>query len=180
MRRLTKFGIIAAGLLGVSGYFAALVSIGHPTIEQFQADVSAHRLVLGISDIRDHVANLDGLDAAQTAEVDVAVATLNSELAEVRVVFVAIFVPAAIVFLVGLLGLFASRFGRGLGSITLLASLATLAIYGFMRMVVTEAGQQTDEATVVLGTGALLLLVSGALGAAFSVAALIAPERTNR
>lgn len=173
MRKLNKIGVALAGVVGVIGFFLPLVSVGHQGVT---ASFSTASLVSGVGDIRKHLDGVGELTEAQAAEAQAGVAAFNEGLKQARPVFIAIFIPSALLLLLGILGIAVGRFGRGLGALALVCGLAAIGIYLLLRSVVGEAASQ-EAAQGAIGSGAHLVALSGVLGLVFGISALISPER---
>lgn len=88
------------------------------------------------------------------------------------------YAPAALLALFGLIGILRRRFGRALGTLALLAGLASIATWLGLRFGIRFALAQSDldKTQVTLMFGAHLLLVAGAAGVIAGIGALARPD----
>ncbi len=173
MRKLAKYVVLVAGMVGVVGFFFPFFTL---TYDGHRADFSADSLVTGIDDIADHAPTLRNLDPVAAQNLNSGLATFNEDLKPVRPLFVVVFIPSVLLVALGVLGLALGRFGRGLATIAVLCGIAALAIYLLLGGLSCEFSQGKGG----LGLGARLVAVSGAIGVVAGLFALFKPERGYR
>ena len=169
MSKLAKFIVLGGGVLGLLGFFLPLITA---TYQDVNAQISTFQLVRGIDDIQDIVeVKVDDVPP----EAKAGIADFNESLKEARVFFYALFAPAALLTLFGLLAVAKAHMGRVLGFLCFLAGGAGVGVWVLLQTVISEAAKSGTTATG--GVGMHLILASGALGALAGLVALISPEQ---
>jgi hypothetical protein len=155
--KATKFIILVGGILGLLAFFLPLVSVQRGGTS---ATVSAFQIIKGLDTV--------SVAVDQASTVDVATsASAQSDIGAMKGIVMAIFAPAALLTLLGGLGVMRRRFGRLAGTFSLLAGLAGLGIAAVLK---GAAGGDS-------GIGMSILLLTGALGVIGGVLGLAKPER---
>lgn len=158
--KATKFIILVGGLLGLLAFFLPLVSVergGHT------ASVSAFQVMKGLDAVE--VAVDEG---AATREISVeSSASAKQDIGAMKGIVMAIFAPAALLALLGGLGIGRKRFGRVAATFSLLAGIAGLGIASILK-----SAAEGDS-----GIGLTLLMVTGAAGIVGGLIGLVKPER---
>lgn len=186
MSKVPKFIVIVAGLLGLGGFFLPMltVDVAVPTrdlagTERFTASYSGLQLATGAHKAKDTMESAGEAAAAVGGDVGEAGTELaaNSEaLGNLGIALAAApFAPSALLFLLGLAGLFLG-FRRGSGATALMTGLIAIGvmIYGSKLAGSTGAGVAFEgPAWILVGVSAALAIVGG-------VWALIKPEQQTK
>jgi hypothetical protein len=160
--KATKFIILAGGIIGLLSFFLPLLSMQRGGAS---ATVSAFQIVKGIDSVSVAVG-----DASARQVVDVATsASAQQDLGALKGIVMAVFAPAALLALLGGLGVLRRRFGRVAGTFSLLAGLAGLGIASVLK------GAAEGDAGIAM----TFLLLTGATGIIGGVLALAKPERAK-
>jgi len=158
--KATKFIILVGGLLGLLAFFLPLVSVergGH------SASVSAFQVMKGLDAVEVSVDQ-----GAASREIDVATsASAKQDIGAMKGIVMAIFAPAALLALLGGLGVKRRRFGRVAATFSLLGGIAGLGIASILKSAAGGDG----------GIGLTLLMVTGVAGIIGGLIALVKPER---
>ena len=173
MVKASKFIVLAGGLLGIIGFFLPFISA---QIEGKELGVSAFQVIKGI-DLAEEVADeaaaaAKAENAAAAGEVDKARSDFQDVLGKIKAFLYAVYAPALLMLLFGILGAVKHRFGRGVGVLSLLLGLLTLGVWALLSAAAGEAGGEAK-----LGLGAQLLLATGIGGALGGLVATIKPDR---
>jgi len=171
-----KHLLLAAGLAGVIGMFLPLIEIKHGPIVM---GLTAGQLSFGMDKTHSLLERQlpsfaekrlpGGVRSARDDARLVAEASRGAALA---------FVPAAVMAVLGMIGLLRQRFGRVLGGAALLLGISSLAGWLGLRYVIGYALEEValKRTTVALQLGAHMLLVIAALGVLGGIGALFRPE----
>jgi hypothetical protein len=169
MSKLAKFIVLGGGVLGLLGFFLPLITASYGGVN---AQMSTFQLVSGIDKLEEIVdVKLDEVPP----EAKAGLAEFNENLKKARGIFYALFAPAALLLLMGLLAVAKARMGRGLGVFAFLVGGAGVGVWALLQTVIGEAAKSGGEAAG--GIGMHLILVSGVLGIIAGLIALISPER---
>ena len=181
MNRAWKHIVFVAGVVGVIGLFVPLLEIRHDLVA---VELTAKELTFGhegahallnkrlprILEDRIPAAIRSGRDDARL----VAHASRHAAL---------MYVPAALLLLLGLVGLATRRpFGRVHAALALVLGLAAIAAFVGLRYGVRYGVEELGikRTTVTLLNGSFLLFIAGLGGAVAGVGALVKPEPTAR
>jgi hypothetical protein len=167
MVKSTKYIVLGAGIIGLIAFFLPLIAVQNSGLE---GKLSAFQIVKGLDSAQEVVGEA-GAAMAGTVEEQVAVKQANDALGAVKMIVLAIFVPALFLALFGAIGTAKKRFGRGLGIGSLLFGLLGLGIWALLNSAASEGGGES-----VAGVGMHLLLVAGLGGAIGGLFATIKPE----
>src|SRR5689334_1267390 len=119
--KATKFIVLVGGILGILSFFLPLVSV---TRHGETVKVSAFQVVKGLDQVGDAVDS-----AKPTDELDIATqGEAKKDIGAMKGIVMAIFAPAALLVLIGGLGVARKRFGRGAGALSLVFGLIGLGI----------------------------------------------------
>lgn len=166
--KASKFVVLAGGILGLIAFFLPLLSI--PVDNNQTVRVSAFQVVRGVdglvdaAGVKEEIASLD-LDSRKLLD-----AGDHEELGAMKKLVFAIFLPAGLIALIGVLGVARKKFGRLAGTFALLLGLVTLGVGALMRSAANESGTSAGIAITVL-------LLTGLLAFAGGIMALAKPER---
>jgi hypothetical protein len=178
--------LIAAGIAGLIGLFLPLVEVKHRAIA---VRFSAKQLSFGVDGAH---SMLDAYEATQTfldkrasrAARRIIPSDLRSGHEDARMVAEAsrgaalAFAPAALMLLLGGIGLVRRRFGRISGGFALILGLSSIGAWVGLKFVLAYALEEAafKRTTVAMQIGAHVLLVIGALGVLAGIGALVKPE----
>jgi hypothetical protein len=176
--------LVAAGIAGVFGLFLPLVEVKHRAIV---VSYSAKQLSFGMDNAHKL---LDSYEAAQGV-LDKRAPRLGKKIPgdlrygeqDARMVADAsrgaalAFAPAAILLVLGAIGLVRKQLGRISGGLALLLGLSSIGAWIGLKMVLDYALEEValKRTTVAMQIGAHMLLVIGALGAIAGIGALVKP-----
>jgi hypothetical protein len=158
--KASKFIVLVGGILGILAFFLPQLSVQRAGAS---AKVSAYQVVKGLDQVSVEVDKAGG-----TSTVDVATRNeAKQDLGAIKGIVMAVFAPAALLALIGALGVKRRKFGRGAGTFALLLGVVGLGIGA-----VLKSAAEGDA-----GIGMTLLIVTGLAGCIGGIAALIKPER---
>ncbi|MDB4955166.1 MAG: hypothetical protein JWO36_2735 [Myxococcales bacterium] len=158
--KATKFIVLVAGMLGIFSFFLPLVAVQH---RGTTATVSAYQVVKGLEVVS---AEVDRGEVHSLGEIETR-DTASGGLAAAKGIVIALFVPAALLALIGVLGVRRKQFGRVAGTFSLLLGLTTLAIGALLK-----SAAEGDS-----GIGITVLIVAGLAASAGGLLTLIKPDR---
>lgn len=167
MTKATKYIILTAGLLGLISFFMPLIAVSKAGIT---GKLSAYRIVKGISSAQEVV----GKEGAKLKDKDdrAAVADANKALGAIKGIVMAVYFPAFMVFLFGLIGTLRKSFGRGLSIPSFIFGLLGLGIAGLLTAAASSTGGES-----VAGSGMYALLVSAIVATVGGLVGIIKPDR---
>jgi hypothetical protein len=158
--KATKFIVLVGGIIGILSFFLPLVSVHRG---DFTGKVSAFQVIKGLDTVSVEVDSADArtsMDVATRSEA-------KKDIGAMKGIVMAIFAPAALLALIGGLGVARRRFGRGAATLCLLFGLIGLGIAAILK------GAAEGDA----GIGLTLLLLTGVSGVVGGIAGLVKPER---
>jgi hypothetical protein len=158
--KATKFIVLVGGILGILSFFLPLVSVHRG---EFTGKVSAYQVVKGLDTV---AVEVDAADARTAVEVETK-SEAKKDIGAMKGIVMAIFAPAALLALIGGLGVGRKRFGRVAATFSLLCGLLGLGIASILK-----AAAEGDA-----GIGMTFLLITGVAGVVGGIAGLIKPER---
>jgi len=158
--KATKFIVLVGGILGILSFFLPMVSV---TREGKTASVSAFQIVKGLDAVGVEV---DKAGANREISVETS-ASAKKDIGALKGIVMAIFGPAALLALIGAIGVARKRFGRVAASFSLVFGLIGLAIAGLLK-----SAAEGDS-----GIGLTMLLLTGLAGVVGGIMALAKPER---
>lgn len=161
--KATKFIILVGGLLGLLAFFLPLVSVQRAG---GSASVSAFQVMKGLDTVEVAV-NEAGTAKSYDVETAAFASEAKKDIGAMKGIVMAIFAPAALLALLGGLGIGRKRFGRVAATFSLLAGIAGLGIASILK-----GAAEGDS-----GIGLTLLLVTGAAGIVGGILGLVKPER---
>jgi hypothetical protein len=174
--RAWKHIILLIGILGVTGAFAPMLvfKLGKTPIQ-----FSARRLSFDFD--RTYTAIERDLPRVPEKYLPRSVRSTREDVrlaAKVARWAAAAYVPAALLALLGLAGIFLGRFGRVLGALAVLFGLASIGAWIGLRvgipLALEEAGLK--RTSIELLFGAHLVLLAGVIGALIGIGALLWPD----
>lgn len=158
--KASKLIVLVGGILGILAFFLPLVSVHRA---DFKGTASAFQIVKGLDQVQGAVD-----DAAQRAEApSMEVDQAKDGIGKIKGLVLAIFAPAAVLALIGGLGVARKKFGRGAGALSLIVGLIGLGIAALLK-----SAAEGDA-----GIGLTFLLLTGVAGVVGGILALAKPER---
>lgn len=169
-----KFLIVLAGAAGIVGFFLPFIEVTHTTYE-VHAKVTALDLVRGAPGFVDLAEqNLDKLHVPK-ADADRFFRDVGDRVEAFRGVVIGLYAPSALLALLGLIGVFRSRFGRLAGLVSLVLGLASCGIW--LAFLFVSKQEKDPHFIATMGLGLHMLLVAGIGGAVAGFGALVSPDR---
>jgi hypothetical protein len=169
--------LFLAGMLGVLGLFLPLFAVGRGPL---RTELSARELSFGLD--RAHRVidkKIPGFlerrippDVIQARD-DVRLVAHASRGAALA------FIPAAVLLLLGIAGMWRGRFGRGLAALALVCGIASIGAYFGLRYAIAYGIEEEPllrHVSMNLQFGATLLIIAGVGGIAGGVLGLIKPD----
>lgn len=174
MVKAAKFMVLVAGLVGLIAFFLPFLSAES---QGKSASISAFQAVKGIDGAID--ATDQATAGATNAEAKSARAEIADVVNKVKAFLYAMYAPALLLFLFGLIGVIKKKFGRGFGVLSLLLGLVALGFWALLFMAAGEANKDQGGADVkvALGLGVHLLLATGILGFLGGIINTVKPDR---
>src|SRR5262245_16829791 len=174
MVKAAKFMVLVAGLLGLIAFFLPFLKAEG---QGKSASISAFQAVKGIDTALD--ATDQAAASATTAEAKSATAEIADVVNKVKAFLYAMYAPALLLFLFGLVGVLKKKFGRGFGILSLLMGLVALGFWALLFMAAGEANKDSTgtDVKVALGLGVHLLLATGILGFLGGITSTVKPDR---
>jgi hypothetical protein len=172
--KATKFVVLAGGVIGIISFFLPLIALKKSGIE---GKLSAYRVVAGVTSA-DQV--LDKQTAAMVGnELDKDLKeSSKKDLEEVKPVILGMFVPVALIAVIGVIAVARRKFQRLGGTGALIFGLAGLAIAAALLAVAGDeqatAGTDSDS---IAGIGMYTMFLAAAMGTVGGIMALIKPDR---
>lgn len=167
MTKATKYIILTAGLLGLISFFMPLISVSKAGVT---GKLSAYRIVKGI-DSAQEVVGKEG-EKLKSKDDRAAVADANKALGAIKGIVMAVYFPAFMLFVFGLVGTLRKTFGRGLAIPSFIFGLLGLGIAGLLSAAASSGGGES-----VAGVGMHLLLVSAIVGTVGGLVGIVKPDR---
>ena len=170
--RIWKYVVLLGGILGVAGFFAPFMEYRAP--DGSLSGASAYEIVRQDVDVRTlmHKAELARMVTHEQAVE--ATRVLEKGIEAYRFVMVGVFVPAAVIFLIGLFSFSRKKMGRvaGLASIVFGACAVGVWIFFF------RSDPPAQQIIGRLGLGLYALAACGLLGGLGGLGSLLFPDRT--
>jgi hypothetical protein len=151
--------VLLGGLAGLIGFFLPLlVGEGHGTTDSLSA-FQAVRLGSKLNEATEQATAGSTAAEAQSARDE-----MGDVVAKIKAVFYALYAPALLLFLFGLIGLLKKKFGRGLGVLSFLLGLVSIGLWALLFKAIGDAGGGHPDVKLSMGIGGHLLLAAGVLG----------------
>lgn len=174
MVRAAKFMVLAGGLMGLVAFFLPLFSVAAGG-KSFT--VSAFQAVRGVEAVKAHIESEAGEKVQADPEAQRAMSDLDDVLTKVKSYLYIMYAPAALLVLLGLIGVVKQKFGRGFAILSLLLGLVALGFWALLYFAAGEAKKEQAEAAFGLGLGVHLLLGTGILGFLGGAINTVKPDR---
>jgi hypothetical protein len=162
--KASKLIVLVGGILGILAFFLPLVSVHRA---DFKGTASAFQIVKGLDQVSHEVDREADRAAARAEAPSLEVDKAKDGIGQIKGLVLAIFAPAALLALIGGLGVARKKFGRGAGALSLVFGLIGLGIAALLK-----SAAEGDA-----GIGLTLLLVTGITGVVGGILALAKPER---
>jgi hypothetical protein len=157
--KATKFIVLLAGVTGVVAFFLPLIAVPGASSS---VTISGFQSVQGISSVA-----ASSADKREGAVSNEELTVINKALDDSKLVILAVFAPALLCALFGLIGVAKGSFGRGLGTLSLVVGAIGFAIWAILN---SKAGD-------IKGIGMWMLLASAAGASLGGIFAVIKPDR---
>jgi len=170
--------VLLAGIAGVVGFFLPLRSFSTPD-GMVSAEASAYQIVTGIGDAKQLFEQAQKLGMKQ-ADAERMAERVNQAIQGYRAAMIALFVPSALLTLVGLIGLARGKLQRFAGLLALLLGIASTAAFVLILMLVGDLDIKDRTVSLTLnstaGPGMYCLLGAGILAMFVGAGALLRPD----
>jgi len=172
MVKAAKFMVLVGGILGVVAFFLPMFSVEGGG-KKFT--VSAFQAVRGAEAIKSSMESQAGEKASNDPSTKKAFDDLEDVTTKFKSVFLGMYAPAAILLLLGLVGVLKKKFGRGFGVLALLFGLVAMGLWGLIFAGTKD--QKATENAFALGLGIHLMLATGILGFLGGITNTVKPDR---
>lgn len=169
--RLWKVLVLLAGVTGIIGFFTPLVEY-RSADGRITSDASAFEIARGVDNAGDISAQAEKLGLSRSDSERLAKA-FHTGVDAYRGGIAALFAPAGLLTLLGILLALRDRMGRFSGLIALVFGGVCCAVFAKL----WQADQASRDASASLGLGVYLLLAAGLGGALAGLGALVSPDR---
>lgn len=168
--RLWKILALLAGVAGVIGFFTPLIEY-RSNDGRLVGDASAFEIARGIDNPGDIFEGAEAFGLSRATSQQLA-KLFNEGVNVYRGAMAALFAPAALLVLLGVVNLLRDRMRRFSGLVAILLGGACCAVFGLF----WQADQNSRDASAVLGLGTYLLLAAGLGGVLAGLGALVSPD----
>jgi len=168
--RLWKILALLAGVAGIIGFFTPLIEY-RSSDGRITGDASAFQIARGVDSAGDVAEQAERFGLSREDSGRLAKA-FDDGLNAYRSIAVALFAPAGLLALLGLLLLLRDRMGRFSGLIAVVFGTACCAVFALF----WRADQNSSDASATLGLGLYLLLGAGLGGVLAGLGALVSPD----
>jgi hypothetical protein len=171
MVKVAKFMVLVGGIVGVVAFFLPMFSVegGGKTFT-----VSAFQVVRGAEAIKASMEKQAGEKASSDPEAQKAFDDLEDATTKFKGVFLGMYAPAAILLLLGIIGVLKKKFGRGFGVLALLFGLVAMGLWGLIFTGTKDS--QASQHAFALGLGIHLMLAAGILGFLGGITNTVKPD----
>ncbi|MDB4962207.1 MAG: hypothetical protein JWP01_2206 [Myxococcales bacterium] len=164
--------VLLGGILGVAGFFAPFMEYKAP--DGTLTGASAYEIARGEVDVSPLMQKAEQLGMVTHAEAERATKILENGIYAYRGGMIAVFVPAALIFLIGLASFSRKKMGRLAGVLSIVLGLACVAVWIFFFREDAPTAQTVGQ----LGFGIYALFVCGLLGVLGGMGSTLFPDRT--
>jgi len=168
-----KYLVLLGGIAGIAGFFLPLINFSSSD-GGIEGSVSAYQIVRGIDDVGELVEGTKPIVAA-SPDAQRFVTTFNEQLGRYRGVLVGLYVPAALLALLGALAGIRRKLGRIAALLAIALGLANAGIWILFYQVSLDA--TATAGTASLGIGVHMLLAAGIAALLAGLGALVSPDR---
>jgi hypothetical protein len=174
MVRAAKFMVLAGGLMGLVAFFLPLLSVD---VAGKTLTVTAFQAVRGAEAVKQNWESEIGAKVESTPEIKQALDRFDELLTKVKPYLYIMYAPAALLVLLGLIGVMKQKFGRGFGVLSLLLGLVAFGFWALLYFAAGEAKKEQAEVVFGVGLGVHLLLGTGILGFVGGAVNTFKPDR---
>ena len=168
--KLTKFVILGGAVIALLSFFLPLVTAENKQLN-IHGSISAFQMVKGLSSMEDAISGAG--ESARSEEAKAWVRDANKSFESVKGVIALVYAPAALLFLVGLVGAIRGKLGR-LGGVGALLFGGVAA--GFGGIMLSAAGG-ADPSGAKPGLAIYAMLVGGLIGTVAGLVTIVKPDR---
>jgi hypothetical protein len=169
--KLWKILVLLAGLAGIAGFFLPFIEVTH-TRYNARVELSAMQLVRGAADYVELAqAHEDQLPKGEAQRL---FHRIDDKVSTFRGLVVALYVPSALLALLGLVAVARGRFGRFGGLLALVLGIASAGIW--LAFYFVSRQEKDPEFHAALGLGLYALLGAGLGGIFGGFGALLTPD----
>jgi hypothetical protein len=174
MVKAAKFMVLVGGIVGVVAFFLPMFSVeGDVGGQNKKVTVSAFQAVRGAEAVKASIESQAGVQVASADQKSFD--DLEDATTKFKGVFLGMYAPAALLLLLGLIGVLKKKFGRVFGVLSVLFGLVAIALWGLIFTGTKDT--ETGQAAFALGLGIHLMLVSGILGFLGGIINTVKPDR---
>jgi hypothetical protein len=166
-----KYVVLLGGILGIAGFFAPFMEYKAP--DGSLTGASAYEIARGEVDVSPLMQKAEQLGLVTHAEAQRATKLLEQGIYAYRGAMAAAFVPAAVIFLIGLVSFSRKKMGRLAGLVSIVMGVGAIGVWIFFFRSEPPSQQTIGQ----LGLGIYALAVCGVLGIAGGLGSLIFPDR---
>lgn len=167
-----KYVVLLGGILGIAGFFAPFMEYKAP--DGTLTGASAYEIARGQVDVSPLMKKAQDLGLVTPAEAQRATKMLEQGVFAYRGAMIIVFIPAALIFLIGLFSFARKKMGRLAGFICILMGIGAIGVWIFF----FRADPPPEKTVGQLGLGIYALFVCGLLGVLGGLGSLVFPDRT--
>jgi len=170
--RIWKYVVLLGGILGIAGFFAPFMEYRAP--DGSLTGASAYEIVRQDVDVRSLMNKAEAAKLVTHAQAVEAIRVLEKGIEAYRFVMIGVFIPAALIFLIGLGSFARKKMGRFAGLVCIVMGIAAVGVWIFF----FRADPPAQQVIGRLGLGLYALAACGLLGALGGLGSLVFPDRT--
>jgi hypothetical protein len=167
-----KYVVLLGGILGIAGFFAPFMEYKAP--DGTLTGASAYEIAQGEVDVSPLMKKAQELGLVTPAEAQRATKILQQGVYAYRGAMIVVFIPAALIFLIGLFSFSRKKMGRLAGFVSILMGVAAVGVWIFF----FRKEPPTQQTIGQLGLGIYALFVCGLLAILGGLGSLMFPDRT--
>ncbi len=167
-----KYVVLLGGILGIAGFFAPFMEYKAP--DGSLTGASAYAIARGEVDVSPLMKKAQELGLVTPTEAQRATKLLQQGVYAYRGGMIIAFVPAALIFLIGLFSFSRKKMGRLAGLVSIIMGVACVGVWIFF----FRADPPSQQTIGQLGLGIYALFVCGLLGVLGGLGSLVFPDRT--
>lgn len=169
---LWKYVVLLGGILGIAGFFAPFMEYKAP--DGTLSGASAYEIAQGDVDVSPLMQKAKDLGLVTAAEAERATKILEKGIYAYRGAMIAAFIPAALIFLIGLGSFARKKMGRIAGFVSIVLGIGAIGVWIFF----FRSDPPSQQTVGQLGLGIYALAVCGLLGIVGGLGSLVFPDRT--
>jgi hypothetical protein len=167
-----KYVVLLGGILGIAGFFAPFMEYKAP--DGTLTGASAYDIARGEVDVSPLMKKAEELGMVTHAEAERATRIIEKGVYAYRGAMIVVFIPAALIFLIGLLSFARKKMGRLAGLSAIVLGVGAVGVWIFF----FRSEPPTQQTVGQLGLGIYALFVCGLLGVLGGLGSLVFPDRT--